>query len=84
MARFGLFLIVLVAWASAQLSRNKEQPSDHLLAGAAHLALAGVRVIGMLVDRLGSIPSLFLDSRGGRGSTSGRGHAHRTASNAVS
>ena len=59
MARLGLLLIGVVAWASEQLSRTHERPAHYLLAGAAYMALAGVTVIGLAVDGLYAIPAFM-------------------------
>jgi hypothetical protein len=55
MGRLGVFLIKVVIWASEQLSRPRQRASDYVLAGAAHMGLAGVTIIGIVVDRLPSL-----------------------------
>ena len=50
MARLGSLLLRVVFWASNQLSRARVRPSDYVLAFAAHLSLAGVRVFGTVID----------------------------------
>ena len=50
MTRLGFLLLRVVFWASNQLSRARVRPSDYVLAFAAHLSLAGVSVIGTVVD----------------------------------
>jgi len=59
MARLGLFLIGVVAWASEQLSRNRERPLHYVLAGVAYGALAGVTAVGLAVDGLFSMQTLL-------------------------
>ena len=59
MARLGLFLIGVVAWASEQLSRNLERPVHYALAGTAYAALAGVTTIGLAVDGLFSMQTVL-------------------------
>jgi hypothetical protein len=48
----GLLLIGVVIWASDRLDRARQQPKDYLMAGAAYAGLAGVSVIGRVVDLL--------------------------------
>ena len=55
MARLGFFLIRIVIWASEQLARTRQRPSDYLLAGLAHAAVACVTVIGFVVDHLSGV-----------------------------
>ena len=52
MARLGFVLLHVVFWASNQLSRARVRPSDHVLAFAAHVSLAGVSVLGEVIDAL--------------------------------
>jgi hypothetical protein len=50
MGQLGLFLLRVVFWASNQLSRARDRPRDYVLVFAAHLSLAGVSVIGKVID----------------------------------
>jgi len=52
MAGLGLFLIRVVCWASELLWRTPRRPRDFALVFAAHAAMAGVTVIGFVVDHL--------------------------------
>jgi hypothetical protein len=52
MARFGMFLIRVVVWATDQLSRQNSTQANLLRATAAHTALALVRLVGTIVDAL--------------------------------
>ena len=52
MVGLGLFLIRVVCWASEQLWRTPRRPRDFALVFAAHAAMAGVTVIGFVVDHL--------------------------------
>lgn len=52
MVGLGLFLIRVVCWASEHISRTPRRPRDFALVGAAHAAMAGVTVIGFVVDHL--------------------------------
>ena len=80
MARLGLFLIGVVAWASEQLSRNRERPLHYVLAGVAYGALAGVTAVGLAVDGLFSMPTLL---RAERPRASGTATGNRSRSDEV-
>jgi hypothetical protein len=60
MGRLGLFLIRIVVWATGRLSQRRQRPEDYLRAWAAQLALAGVTVIGSVVDWL-TVPAVRHD-----------------------
>jgi hypothetical protein len=72
MVRLGLFLIRVVVWASEQLSRQRQGPRDYVLAGAAYVGLAGVTVIGRVVDGVSSITISSRQGGGGRADSAGR------------
>jgi hypothetical protein len=55
MAKLGLVLIGVVAWATEQLARRRNTPADLLRRSAGYLALAFVRLVGAAVDTL-SLP----------------------------
>ena len=55
MGQLGLFLLRVVFWASNQLARARDRPRDYVLVFAAHLSLAGVSMIGKVIDALPSI-----------------------------
>ena len=52
MAKFGMFLIRVVVWATEQLSHDGNTPANLLRAGAGRIALGLVRLVGTFVDAL--------------------------------
>jgi hypothetical protein len=61
MDRLGLFLVGVVVWATDRLA--DQRPAGYPIKWAAHAALAGVTVVGSVVDWLTLSPSRPKDDR---------------------
>jgi len=55
MVRLGLFLIGVVVWSTEQIWQSSQGRRHYVRAGAARLALAGVSLVGALVDGIGAL-----------------------------